>query len=360
MANMVFYESWLETVDAFEKMMGIDFAKEAIYALVYLSIRGEIKTENDLILGWIKGSCLPNVQSAQEKYRKAVEAGKKGGRPKELDYDEIYRLKENGDSVKDISSKMGLTEDSIRCALKRYNKMGQKGQNHDIDKEKDIDKDREKEKETEIERGGSDEPSQTAGAVELNECRKTAKPPQNLYVNVDDNDNENANGYANGDDDGVGLTEAEKSANAGKSANAETKLKVVQLFKKKYKYPEIQKETGLEFAEIKSIIDDKEHWSWWRHEVEQAKAEEQSRHSREKQKIEEDNMLKIVQEHCEEQIDDVEEVLYHYHPDSMSEWDYRELTIFLEKNPNKKYTRFTDLSNEIQHDKDEAFKSYPY
>ena len=39
MANMVFYESWLETVNAFEKMMGIDFAKEAIYALVYLSIR---------------------------------------------------------------------------------------------------------------------------------------------------------------------------------------------------------------------------------------------------------------------------------------------------------------------------------
>ena len=51
MANMVFYESWLETVDAFEKMMGIDFAKEAIYALVYLSIRGEVKTENNLILG---------------------------------------------------------------------------------------------------------------------------------------------------------------------------------------------------------------------------------------------------------------------------------------------------------------------
>ena len=71
-------------------------------------------------------------------------------------------------------------------------------------------------------------------------------------------------------------------------------------------------------------------------------------------------MLKIVQEHCEEPIDDVERVFYHYHPDSMSEWDYRELTIFFEKNPNKKYARFRDLSNDIQHDKDEAFKSYPY
>jgi len=311
MANMVFYESWLETVDAFEKMMGIDFAKEAIYALVYLSIRGEIKTENDLILGWIKGSCLPNVQSAQEKYRKAVEAGKKGGRPKELDYDEIYRLKENGDSVKDIASKMGLTEDSIRCALKRYNKMGQKGQNHDIDKEKDIDKDREKEKK--IERGGSDEPSQTANA---------ASPP----------------------------------------ATAESKIKVVRLFSKGTSYLDITKKTGVPDYQIREIIDtwktDKKIEIYWKHEAEQAKEEERSKRSREKQKIEEDNMIKLVQEHCEEPIDDVERVLYHYHPDSMSEWDYRELIIFLEKNPNKKYTRFTDLSNDIQHDKDEAFKHY--
>ena len=137
-------------------------------------------------------------------------------------------------------------------------------------------------------------------------------------------------------------------------------MKVVQLFKKKYKYPEIQKVTGLSFDEINSIIKDKEHWSWWENEVKQTKEEDRSRRSREKQKSEEYNMLKIVQEHCEEPIDDVERVLYHYHPDSMSEWDYRELTVFFEKNPNKKYTRFTDLSNDIQHDKDEAFKDYPY
>ena len=307
MANMVFYESWLETIDAFEKMMGIDFAKEAIYALVYLSIRGEVKTENDLILGWIKGSCLPNVQSAQEKYRRAVEAGKKGGRPKELNYDEIYRLKDNGGSIKEIASKMELTEDSVKSALKRYNKTCQKGQNHDIDK--DIDKEKETDKETDIERGGSDEP--------------------------------------------------QKSANAEKSADAEVKLKVIQLFKKKYKYPEIQKVTGLSFDEINSIIKDKEHWSWWENEVKQAKEEERSRRSREKQKIEEDNMLKIVREHCEEPIDE-KEVLEHYCSESMSEWYYSDLLSFFKINPNKKYTRFRDLSNDIQHDKDEAFKSYPY
>ena len=308
MANMVFYESWLETVDAFEKMFGTDFAKETIYALVYLSIRGEVKTENDLILGWIKGSCLPNVQSAQEKYRRAVEAGKKGGRPKELDYDEIYRLKENGVSVKDIASKMGLTEDSVRSALKRYNRMGQKGQNHDIDKEK------EREKEKEIERGGSDEPSQTADAV---------SPP----------------------------------------ATAESKIKVVRLFSKGTSYLDITKKTGVPDYQIREIIDtwkdDKKIETYWKHEAEQAKEEERSRRSREKQKIEENNMLKIVREHCEEPIDE-KEVLEHYCSESMSEWDYNDLLSFFKTNPNKRYTRFTDLNNDIQNDKDEAFKHYPY
>lgn len=310
MANMVFYESWLETIDAFEKMMGIDFAKEAIYALVYLSIRGEIKTENDLILGWIKGSCLPNVQSAQEKYRRAVEAGKKGGRPKELDYDEIYRLKDNGGSIKEIASKMELTEDSVKSALKRYNKTCQKGQNHDIDKDNDIDR----EKEKEIERGGSDEPSQTADAV---------SPP----------------------------------------ATAESKIKVVRLFSKGTSYLDITKKTGVPDYQIREIIDtwknDKKIETYWKHEAEQAKEEERSRRSREKQKTEEDNMLKIVREHCEEPIDE-KEVLKHYCSESMSEWYYIDLLSFFKINPNKKYTRFRDLSNDIQHDKDEAFKSCPY
>ena len=312
MANMVFYESWLETVDTFEKMFGTDFAKETIYALVYLSIRGEVKTENDLILGWIKGSCLPNIKAARDRYQKAVEAGKKGGRPKELDYEEIYRLKENGVSVKDIAEEMDLTEESVRCALKRYNRMGQKGQNLDIDKEKD--KEKETERETEKERGGSDEPSQTADAV-------------------------------------------------SSPATAESKIKVVRLFSKGTSYLDITKKTGVPDYQIREIIDtwkdDKKIETYWKHEAEQAKEEERSRRSREKQKIEEDNMLKIVREHCEEPIDE-KEVLKHYCSESMSEWYYGDLLSFFKINPNKKYARFRDLSNDIQHDKDEAFKSYPY
>lgn len=303
--SFIFYKGWAETAKGFAEDFGEDFAKEMIWALIYYVCFGEIVTEKKSIIKWIEGDCLRVIQAAKKRHDASIETGKLGGRPPKINKDEVLALRQDGKTVKEIAEVLGCSRDGI---------------------EKILD--------------GS---------------RQTDKPPTNLYVNEDDD--ENANDYTNEDDDGVGLAEVEKSANAAKSANAEVKLKVVQLFKKKYKYPEIQKVTGLSFDEISSIIKDKEHWSWWENEVEQAKAEEQSRRSREKQKIEEDNMIKLVQEHCEEKID-ANEVLYHYHPDSMSEWDLYDLNVFLKKNPNKKYTRFRDLDNEIQNDKDESFKHY--
>ena len=303
--SFIFYRGWAETAKGFAEDFGEDFAKEMIWALVCYICFGEIITKKKSIIKWIEGDCLRAIEAAKKRHDASIEAGKLGGRPSKINKDDVLALKQNGKTVKEISEILGCSRDGIEKIL--------------------------------------------------NGSRQTDKPPTNLYVNEDDNGNENANG----DENDVGLAEAEKSAIAGKSANAETKLKVVQLFKKKYKYAQIQKETGLEFGEISSIINDKEHWSWWENEVKQAKEEERSRRSREKQKIEEDNMLKIVREHCEEPIDE-KEVLKHYCSESMSEWYYNDLLSFFKTNPGKKYTRFTDLSNDIQHDKDEAFKSCPY
>ena len=305
--SFIFYRGWVETAKGFAEDFGEDFAKEMIWALVCYICFGEIVTEKKSIIKWIEGDCLRVIEAAKKRHDASIEAGKLGGRPSKINKNDVLALKQDGKTVKEISEILGCSRDTVERAL--------------------------------------------------NECRKTAKPPQNLYVNEDANDNEND--YTNGDEDGVGLAEANKSANAEKSADAEVKLKVIQLFKKKCKYTEIQKATGLSFDEINSIIKDKEHCSWWKHEAEQAKEEERSRRSRERQKIEEDNMLKIVREHCEEPIDE-KEVLEHYCSESMSEWYYSDLLSFFKINPNKKYTRFRDLSNDIQHDKDEAFKSYPY
>ncbi len=304
--SFIFYKGWAETAMGFAEDFGEDFAKEMIWALICYVCFGEIVTEKKSIIKWIEGDCLRVIEAAKKRHDASIEAGKLGGRPSKINKDDVLALKQGGKTVKEIADTLGCSRDGIEKIL--------------------------------------------------NGSRQTDKPPTNLYVNEDDNDNEND--YTNGNDDGVGLAEVGKSANAGKSASAEVKLKVVQLFKKKYKYPEIQKVTGLSFDTINSIIKDKEHWSWWENEVKQAKEEECLRQSREKQKIEEDNMLKIVQEHCEEPIDDIKRVLYHHNPDSMSEWDFYDLNVFLEKNPNKKYTRFKELDNDMQKYKNETIEKY--
>lgn len=345
--SFIFYRGWAETAKGFAEDFGEDFAKEMIWALVCYVCFGEIVTEKKSIIKWIEGDCLRVIEAAKKRHDASIEAGKLGGRPSKINKDDVLALKQDGKTVKEISEILGCSRDGIEKIL--------------------------------------------------NGSRQTDKPPTNLYVNEDDN--ENANDYTNANDDGSGLAvppksanaeksamgqkgqnhdidkdidkdketdierggsdEPPKSANAGKSADAEVKLKVIQLFKKKCKYTEIQKATGLSFDEINSIIKDKEHWSWWENEVNQRREDEQSRKRREKQKIEEDNMLKIVQEHCEEDVDK-KEVLEHYCSESMSEWYYSDLLSFFQMNPNKKYARFRDLSNDIQHDKDETFKSYPY
>lgn len=304
--SFIFYKGWAETAKGFAEDFGEDFAKEMIWALICYVCFGEVVTEKKSIIKWIEGDCLRVIQAAKKRHDASIEAGKLGGRPSKIDKDNVLALKQDGKTVKEIAEILGCSRDGIEKIL--------------------------------------------------NGSRQTDKPPTNLYVNEDDNDNEND--YTNGNDDGVGLAEVEKSANAGKSANAEVKLKVVQLFKKKYKYPEIQKVTGLSFDIINSIIKDKEHWSWWENEVKQAKEEERSRRSREKQKVEEDNMLKIVREHCEKPIDDIERVLYHCNPDSMSEWDFYDLNVFLKKNPNITYARFEELDQNMQEYKNETIEKY--
>lgn len=182
--SFIFYKGWAETAKGFAEDFGEDFAKEIIWALVCYVCFGEIVTEKKSIIKWIEGDCLRVIEAAKKRHDASIEAGKFGGRPSKINKDDVFALKQDGKTIKEIAEILGCSRDTVERAL--------------------------------------------------NECRKTAKPPQNLYVNEDDNDNEND--YTNGNDDGVGLAEVEKSANAVKSATAEVKLKVVQLFKKKYKY----------------------------------------------------------------------------------------------------------------------------
>lgn len=143
--NFVFYGSWRETLEGFAEDFGKEYAQEALWNLMLSGTAGDMETSKKSIISWINGSCMDNINSAKDRYAKAVENGKKGGRPTEVDTKQITELKSEGLTHNQIATELGCSTKTVQRALKQVDKSGQ---NLDIDI--DIDKDIEKEKEKDI------------------------------------------------------------------------------------------------------------------------------------------------------------------------------------------------------------------
>ena len=143
--NFVFYGSWREVLDGFAEDFGMDYAREALWNLMTCATAGDVDTTKKTILGFVNGCCMPNITAAQNRYAKAVENGKKGGRPKKIDDIQIALLKEQGHTNKEIADLLGCSVSSVEKA----NRKNRKNLEKEIDKDKDIDIDNELEKEKE-------------------------------------------------------------------------------------------------------------------------------------------------------------------------------------------------------------------
>lgn len=143
--NFVFYGSWRETLEGFAEDFGKEYAQEALWNLMLSGTAGDMETSKKSIISWINGSCMDNINSAKDRYAKAVENGKKGGRPTEVDTKQITELKSEGLTHNQIATELGCSTKTVQRALKQVDKSGQ---NLDIDK--DIDKEKEKDIDTDI------------------------------------------------------------------------------------------------------------------------------------------------------------------------------------------------------------------
>lgn len=138
--SFVFYGSWRTTLEGFREKFGLGYAQEGLWNLMTSATSGEVETDDPLILGWISGSCEPNIKAAQERYSAAVENGKAGGRPKKNDSGEIRKLYQSGMTYEEIASKLGCSTKTVQRAIKELDKTGQK-----------LEKEKEKENKEDIE-----------------------------------------------------------------------------------------------------------------------------------------------------------------------------------------------------------------
>ena len=137
--TFVFYGSWRETLEGFKEDFGADYAKEALWNLMTLATAGDIETEKKSIIGFITGCVMPNIDAAKKRYDAAVENGKKGGRPKKIDEEEVIKLKGQGMKNREIAEKLGCSESSIE-KINAKTRKNQKNLEKEIEEEKEIEK----------------------------------------------------------------------------------------------------------------------------------------------------------------------------------------------------------------------------
>jgi len=104
-SNFVFYGSWRDTLEGFKEDFGKDYAYETLWNLMLMATAGDVETDKQSIMKWIRGSVMPNVDNAKARFDGANVNGKKGGRPGiEVDLDLVKELRDKGESWQYIAT----------------------------------------------------------------------------------------------------------------------------------------------------------------------------------------------------------------------------------------------------------------
>lgn len=95
---------------------------EAMEGLLKYGFYGEVPESDNPFVNMIYVQAIPSMRNAKQRYDKAVENGKKGGRPSEISTEEIISMKEYGMTNKQIAEKLGCSEKNIENRITTYNK----------------------------------------------------------------------------------------------------------------------------------------------------------------------------------------------------------------------------------------------
>ncbi len=183
--SFVFYGNWRTILEGFDK----ETAKDILWQIMLYGTAGEVDTSNPMINGIVMGCCAVGIDKAKDRYANAVDNGKKGGRPTEIDAEHVRELKESGLTNKEIATELGCSTRTVERA-NRQNR-------------------------------------------------------QNLNINNNINNNKNINSNSNTD------------------INTDIAIAIIDMFKAKNKYKDIQAKiktdfnTNISFDDIKQVIDNK-------------------------------------------------------------------------------------------------------
>ena len=100
---------------------------EAYRGIIEYGLYGTEPHSENPFVNMVYVQAIPYLNKARERYQKAVESGKKGSRPTQIDKERVQELKENGLSLKEIAAELGVPENTVKSILYREGAKGAKG-----------------------------------------------------------------------------------------------------------------------------------------------------------------------------------------------------------------------------------------
>lgn len=105
----VFYGSFEKAISEWSE----DIQFQCYKALISYGLNGTYESDNQVVNS-LMSVFIPNIDAAQNRYDKAVESGKRGGRPSSISKEEIQELKAEGKTQKQIAEMLGISERTVR------------------------------------------------------------------------------------------------------------------------------------------------------------------------------------------------------------------------------------------------------
>lgn len=145
--SFVFYESVAKQAERLAARFGKDVGYDLVKAVWDFGLYGVVPDEDSDI--WLYGleQIITSIDNAKNKYNRAIENGKKGGRPKGIDEARIKELKEQGLTNREVAEQLGCSEKSVE-RVNIENRQNRQNLNvNENENENENGKEKEKEKE---------------------------------------------------------------------------------------------------------------------------------------------------------------------------------------------------------------------